>query len=119
MQPLGLAADAKAGLVHVLDGCRGDAVAHRSVRAGAETSGRRHTHLDDVFGSRRDQGRDIRVGYDEIDALEPGIDHVVHGVTARAENGNPRRQFADIQSLQLALNGLPPPFQCGGGSTAE
>src|ERR1700686_2487550 len=30
MQPLGLAADAKAGLVHVLDGCGGDAVAHRS-----------------------------------------------------------------------------------------
>jgi hypothetical protein len=27
---LGLAADAKAGLVHVLDGCGGDAVAHRS-----------------------------------------------------------------------------------------
>src|SRR5258708_20427953 len=30
MQPLGLAADAKAGLVQVLDGCGGDAVAHRS-----------------------------------------------------------------------------------------
>ena len=52
----------------------------------------------------------IRVGDDEVDALEPGIDHVVDGVAARAadtENGNPRLQFADVEFLQVDVHGLP------------
>jgi hypothetical protein len=41
-----------------------------SMRAGAETSGRRHAHLDDSFGPQRGQGLGICVGYNEIDALD-------------------------------------------------
>jgi hypothetical protein len=40
------------------------------LRAGAETSGRRHAHLDDSFGPQRGQGLGICVGYNEIDALD-------------------------------------------------
>src|SRR5580693_7441637 len=74
------------------------------LRTGAETFGRLHAHLDDALGARHGQRLGIRVGDDEIDALEPGIDHVVDGVTARAadaENGDPRLQFTDVESLQV------------------
>jgi hypothetical protein len=77
--------------------------------AGAKTFGHRHAHLDDAFGPRLAQSLGIRVGDDEVDALEPGIDHVVDGVTARAadaENGNPRLQFADVGTLQIDAHGL-------------
>jgi len=85
---------------HLLGGGAADV----GLRTRAETPGRRHPYLDDAFGPRGGQGLGICVGYDEIDALEPGIDHVVDGVTARAadaENGNPRLQFADVQSLRV------------------
>jgi hypothetical protein len=91
---------------HLLGGGAADV----GLRAGAETSCHRHAHLDDTFGPRRGQGLGIRVGHDEIDALEPGIDHVVDGVAARAadaENGNPRPQFADVEFLQVDAHGLP------------
>jgi hypothetical protein len=88
----------------------GGGTANVGLRTRAETSGRRHAHLDDTFGPRRGQGLGICVGYDEIDALKPGIDHVVYGVTTRAadtENGNPRPQFADVKFLQVDVHGLP------------
>jgi hypothetical protein len=78
--------------------------------AGAETFGRRHTHLDDAFGPRHGQGLGIRVGDDEIDALEP-CNHVVDGVTARAanaENGDPRLQFASVEFHHLSARAGPP-----------
>ena len=67
--------------------------------AGAETFGHRHAHLDDAFGPRHGERLGIRVGDDEVDPVETGIDHVVDGVTtpaADAENGDPRLQFADV-----------------------
>jgi hypothetical protein len=79
--------------------------------AGAETFGRRHTHLDDAFGPRHGKGLGIRVSDDKIDALEPCIDHVVDGVTARAaytENGNPRLQFASVELRHLSARAGPP-----------
>ena len=88
----------------LVDHFLGCGAADLRLRACAETSGRRHAHLDDVFGPRHGQCLGIRVGDDEIDALEAGIDHVVDGVTAGtadAEDGNPRLQFADVQSLQV------------------
>jgi hypothetical protein len=47
----------------------------------------------------------IRIGDNEINALEPRIDHVVQAVTARGadtENGDPRLQLADVWSFQIA-----------------
>jgi len=90
------------------------------LRTGAETSGRRDAHLDDVFGPCHGQRLGIRVGDDELGALKAGFDHVVDGVTARAadaKNSNPRLQFADVQSLQV--NAQRPTPSCGGGLTAE
>jgi hypothetical protein len=47
MHPSSLAADAKAGLVHVLDGCGGDAIAHRSDEI-LQAGGAAATDLRDV-----------------------------------------------------------------------
>jgi hypothetical protein len=88
------------------------------LRTRAETSGRRQAHLDDAFGPRRGQGLGICVGYDEIDTLEPGIDHVVDGITtcpADTENGNPRPQFADVQFLQVGAQRTTCSVQSGAG----
>src|SRR5271154_1560769 len=68
-----------AGLV---DHLFGGGAADIGLRTGAETFGHRHAHLDDAFGPSLAESLRIRVGDDEIDALEPGIDHVVDGVTA-------------------------------------
>jgi hypothetical protein len=80
---------------HLLGGGAADV----GLRTGAETSCHRHTHLDEVFGAgaRNGERLGVSVGDDEIDALEPGVDHVVDGVTARSadtDNGDPRLQFA-------------------------
>jgi hypothetical protein len=95
-------------IADLVDHLLGGGAADVRLRTGAETSGRRHAHLDDVFGPRHGQRLGIRVGDDEVDALQPGADHVIDSVTARAadadadaENGNPRLQFADVQSLRV------------------
>ena len=99
-----------------VDHLLGGGAADIGLRAGAKTFGYRHAHLDDAFGPRLGQSLGIRVGDDEVDALEAGIDHVVDGVTARAadaENDNPRLQFADVGNLQIDAHGLS--LQCAGG----
>jgi hypothetical protein len=76
----------------------GSGAADVGLRTRAETPRGRHTHLDDALRPRGGQGLGICVGYDEIDAMESSINHVVDGVTARAtdtENVDPRPQFAD------------------------
>jgi hypothetical protein len=70
--------------------------------ARTEPFGRSDAHLDDAFGPRLAQSLGVRVGDDKIDALEPCIDHVVQGVTARAadtKNGDPRLQLADVRNF--------------------
>ncbi|MND89984.1 hypothetical protein D3C80_820600 [compost metagenome] len=74
------------------------------LRAGAETFGDLHTHLDDTLGLGHGQRLGIGIGNDEIDAFEPGSDHVVDSVTAtatHAENSDPRLQLGDVRLVQL------------------
>jgi len=86
----------------------GGGAADIGLGTGAETFSRRHAHLDDAFGPRHGQGLGIRVGDDEVDALEAGIDHVVDGVAARAadaEYGYPRLQLANVRDVEINGHG--------------
>ena len=74
------------------------------LRAGAETLGDLHAHLDDALGLRHGERLRVGVGDDEVDALKTGRDHVVDGVAAGAadpEHGDPRLQLTDIGDLQI------------------
>ena len=42
------------------------------LRAGAETFGHLHAHLDDALGLRHRQRLRVGIGDDEVDALQPG-----------------------------------------------
>ena len=90
----------------------GSGAADVGLRTRAETSCRPHTHLDDLFGAgaRHGERLSVGVGDDEVDALEPGVDHVIDGVATRAadtEDGDPRLQFADVEFLRVDVHGLP------------
>jgi hypothetical protein len=90
----------------------GGGAADVGLRTRAETSCHPHTHLDDLFGAgaRHGERLSVGVGDDEVDALEPGVDHVVDGVATRAadtEDGDPRLQFADVEFLRVDVHGLP------------
>ena len=66
------------------------------------------TELDDSLGLGHGQRLGVRVGDDEVDALETRGDHVVDGVAAAApdaEHGDPRLQLGDIWLLQLDGHG--------------
>src|SRR5690606_14250284 len=74
------------------------------LRVGAEAFGDADAELDDTVGLGHGQGLGIRVGNDEVDALEASGDHVVDSVAAAAtdaEDGDPRLQLGDIWLLQL------------------
>ena len=69
------------------------------LRTGAEALGDLRAHLHDALGFRHGQRLRVGVGDDEVDALQPGSDHVVDGIAASstdAEDGNPRFQLADV-----------------------
>jgi hypothetical protein len=76
----------------LVDHLLGGGTADIRLRTRAEPFGCRYAHLDDSFGPRLAESLGIRVGDDKVDPLEPGVDHVVDGVSARpadAENGDP------------------------------
>ena len=76
--------------------------------AGAETLGDLGAHLHDALGFRHRQRLRVGVGDDEVDALQPGGDHVVDGIAASAtdaEHGNPRFQLADVRGGQIECHG--------------
>ena len=78
------------------------------LRAGAEALGHLRAHLDDALGLRHGQRLRVGVGDDEVDALQPGRDHVVDGVAAGAadaEHGDPRLQLADVGDVQIDAHG--------------
>ena len=57
---------------------------------------------------RHGQRLRVGVGDDEVDALQPGRDHVVDGVAAGAadtEHGDPRLQLADVRSFEIDCHG--------------
>jgi hypothetical protein len=91
-------------IADLVDHLLGGGAADVGLRTGAETFGHRHAHLDDAFGPSLAESLRIRVGDDEIDALEPCTDHAVQGVTARAadtDNRDPRLQLADVGNFEI------------------
>src|SRR4029079_7355914 len=57
----------------------------------------------------------VSIGDDEVDALEPGPDHVVDCVaagTADAEHGDTRLHLANIGDLQVDAHSLPLMCMC-------
>src|ERR1700712_523543 len=82
--------------------------AHIRLRTGAESLGDLGSHLDDA--RRLGHGECLRVGVgdDEIDPLQPGGDHVVDGVAARAadaEYGDSGLQLADVRGGKIECHG--------------
>ena len=71
-------------IADLVDHLLGGGAADLGLRAGAETLGHLHAHLDDALGLRHGQRLRVGVGDDEVDALQAGRDHVVDGVAAGA-----------------------------------
>jgi hypothetical protein len=55
-------------------------------RTGAKTFRKVRSELNPVFGARRRKRLCIRIGDNELDALEPGCDHIVDRIAARASD---------------------------------
>ena len=71
------------------------------LRAGAKAAGHLPAHLNDAPGLRTGERLGIGIGDDEVDAFEPGLDHVVDGIAAGAADpayNNARLQLADISA---------------------
>ena len=78
------------------------------LRTRAETFGDLHAHLHDALGLRHGQRLGVGIGDDEVDALQPGRDHVVDGIAAAAadtEHGDSRLQLPDVGDLQIDGHG--------------
>ena len=80
------------------------------IRLGPRAEALRHlgAHLHDALRLRHGQRLRVGVGDDEIDALQPGSDHVIDGIAAcstDAEDGNPRFQLADVRGGQIECHG--------------
>ncbi len=72
------------------------------LRAGAQALGDLHAHLDDAFGARGRQRLRVGVGDDEVDARQPGHDHVVDRVAAGAadpDNDDAGLEFPEFRRL--------------------
>ena len=83
-----------------LDGLFRRRAAHIRLRAGAEPAGHLRAHLDDALGLRTGERLGIGIGDDELDAFEPGLDHVVDGIATGAADPT-----HDDARLQLANTG--------------
>ena len=78
------------------------------LRSGAKTFGHGSTKLDDPFGLGHGQCLGVGIGDDEVDALQPCIDHVVDGISAAAadaEHCDARLQLGDVRLLQIDGHG--------------
>ena len=95
-------------IVDLVDRLLGGGAADLRLRAGAEALRDRHAHLDQAVGLGHGERLRVRIGDDEVDALQAGLDHVVDGVAAGAadaEDGDPRLQFRDVRHLQIDTHG--------------
>ncbi len=95
-------------IADLIDHFLGRRAADIRLRAGAETLGDLNPHLDDALGLGQRERLGVGVGDDEIDALQPGGDHVVDGVAAGAtdtEHCDARLEFTDVGDLQVDAHG--------------
>ena len=86
--------------------------AHFGLRAGAEAAGHLHAHLDDAVGLRTGQRLGVGIGDEELDAFEPGLDHVVDGIAAGAADpthDDARLQFANTGDVSHRCPTIAPP----------
>ena len=91
--------------MHSSAGC----AANFRLRTGAKALSDSNTKLNDALATRHGQRLCIRVGHDEINALEAGIDHIVDRIAATAantENGDPRLQLGNVGLLEIDRHGL-------------
>jgi len=87
-----------------IDALFGCGTADFRLRTSTETFSDVGAELDDALRLGHRQGLGIRVGNDEVDALEASGDHVVDSVAAAAantEHGDTRLKLSDIRLLQL------------------
>ena len=80
-----------------LNGFLGRRGADLGLGARAKALGDADAHLNDAAGAGCGKSLCIGVGDDELDAFQTALDHVVHGVAARATNaddGDPRPQLS-------------------------
>ena len=83
-------------LANILDGFLGGFRADVGPRACAKAGSRFRAQLDAVFRLGSGKGLRIRIGYDELNALQVGLDHIVDSVasgTAYAKDQDPGLQF--------------------------
>src|SRR6476660_2581725 len=74
----------------------------RTDRASGKASGHLGAHLDDALGHRHGERLCVGIGDDEVDALQPGRDHVVDGVaaaTADPKYDNTRLHLPDFGDI--------------------
>ena len=88
----------------------GGLATHLGVRAGAETPGQLAADVELDVGVRHQQRLCIGVHRDELDALEPDLDHAVDGVDAAAADAD------DLDHREVVVRGRHPrTFQSGSG----
>ena len=95
-------------IADLVDRLHGGGAADIGLRSGAEALGRLHAHLDDALGLGGGQRLGIGVGDHEVDPLQPGGDHVVDRIAARAadaEHRDPRLQLPDVGDFQVDAHG--------------
>jgi hypothetical protein len=78
------------------------------LRPGAETFSHRNAKLHQPVGFRHRKRLGVGVGDDEVDTLQPGIDHVVDGIATTAanpEHSDAGLQLGDVRLLQIDGHG--------------
>jgi hypothetical protein len=88
--------------------------------AGAEPLRGAHAELDAPLGLGELQLLGVGVGDDELDALQPGLDHVVDRVAASpadSKDHDPRLQFGRLRRRESDRHGTP--SEIGLGASAN
>src|SRR6476619_7462884 len=91
-------------IANFVDHLFGGGATNLGLRTGAETFGHLRAHLDDALCLRHRERLRVRVGDNEVDALQARRDHVVHGIAAGAADAkysDPRPHFPDIRNRQI------------------
>ena len=70
------------------------------VRSGAKAPGHVDPHLDAALGGRFGQRLGVGVGDQELDPLEPTLDHIIHRVAAGAADANDRDMRFQIRRVR-------------------
>ena len=72
---------------------------HLGLRAGAKAFGHLSAHLDDAFGLGHGERLRVRIGDDEIDALQARRDHVVDCIAAGAADPEYRKARLHLANI--------------------